>query len=418
MVEAGVRVFSDDGRWCRPARLLRNALRYVEGVPGRGRAGRARRGRFPGRGRPHARGAVVVGARARRPARRGRGDRRRARPRGRPGHAAGGCTCATCPPRGRSRSCARAKAEGVRVTAEVTPHHLVFTDDDLVTYDTAKKMNPPLRSAEDREALREGLADGTIDVDRDRSRAARRRGEGHGVRSRATRHDRARDRARGRCSRIWSSPGILSLDAGDRGASATTPARILGAARPRRADRARAVPPTWSCSTRTRAGSSSRRSSRRRATARSLGERLRGPRALHDAPRRVHRRGREAHARVTGPARAARPRGRHPSSVAPGFGAEGESFGEAVFNTGMAGYQEILTDPSYAGQIVTMTCPHQGNYGVNDEDAESWRVQVAGLRGARGCRDGRAAGGPRRSLGDAARGRGRRRDRGRSTRGR
>ena len=61
------------------------------------------------------------------------------------------------------------------------------------------------------------------------------------------------------------------------------------------------------------------------------------------------------------------------------FGAEGESFGEAVFNTGMAGYQEVLTDPSYAGQIVTMTAPQQGNYGVNDEDPESWRVQVAGF---------------------------------------
>ncbi|MDP9184827.1 MAG: glutamine-hydrolyzing carbamoyl-phosphate synthase small subunit [Actinomycetota bacterium] len=61
------------------------------------------------------------------------------------------------------------------------------------------------------------------------------------------------------------------------------------------------------------------------------------------------------------------------------FGAEGESFGEAVFNTSMAGYQEVLTDPSYAGQIVTMTAPHQGNYGVNDEDPESWRMQVAGF---------------------------------------
>ncbi|MDP9184826.1 MAG: amidohydrolase family protein, partial [Actinomycetota bacterium] len=58
----------------------------------------------------------------------------------------------------------RAKAEGVRVTAEVTPHHLVFTDEDLATYDTAKKMNPPLRAAEDREALRAAVADGTIDV--------------------------------------------------------------------------------------------------------------------------------------------------------------------------------------------------------------------------------------------------------------
>ena len=62
-----------------------------------------------------------------------------------------------------------------------------------------------------------------------------------------------------------------------------------------------------------------------------------------------------------------------------GFGAEGDTFGEAVFNTGMAGYQEVLTDPSYAGQIVAMTYPHQGNYGVNDDDPESVAIQVAGF---------------------------------------
>jgi carbamoyl-phosphate synthase small subunit len=50
-----------------------------------------------------------------------------------------------------------------------------------------------------------------------------------------------------------------------------------------------------------------------------------------------------------------------------------------VFNTGMAGYQEVLTDPSYARQIVMMTAPHQGNYGMNDEDPESWRIQVSGF---------------------------------------
>jgi carbamoyl-phosphate synthase small subunit len=60
-----------------------------------------------------------------------------------------------------------------------------------------------------------------------------------------------------------------------------------------------------------------------------------------------------------------------------GFGAEGEAFGEAVFNTGMSGYQEVLTDPSYAGQIVTMTAPQQGNYGMHPDDAESGRIQVA-----------------------------------------
>ena len=61
------------------------------------------------------------------------------------------------------------------------------------------------------------------------------------------------------------------------------------------------------------------------------------------------------------------------------FGAEGECFGEMVFNTSMSGYQEILTDPSYAGQIVAMTYPLIGNYGVNEEDTESRRPWVEGF---------------------------------------
>jgi len=60
-------------------------------------------------------------------------------------------------------------------------------------------------------------------------------------------------------------------------------------------------------------------------------------------------------------------------------GAEGEARGEVVFNTSMTGYQEVLTDPSYAGQIVTMTCPEIGNYGVTPEDVESRSPQVAGF---------------------------------------
>jgi carbamoyl-phosphate synthase small subunit len=60
------------------------------------------------------------------------------------------------------------------------------------------------------------------------------------------------------------------------------------------------------------------------------------------------------------------------------FGAEGETFGEMVFNTGMTGYQETLTDPSYCRQIVAMTAPHIGNTGVNDEDPESGQVWVSG----------------------------------------
>ena len=60
-------------------------------------------------------------------------------------------------------------------------------------------------------------------------------------------------------------------------------------------------------------------------------------------------------------------------------GAEGEAFGEVVFNTSMTGYQEVLTDPSYKGQVVCMTYPHIGNYGVNDEDVESRRPWVEGF---------------------------------------
>ena len=61
------------------------------------------------------------------------------------------------------------------------------------------------------------------------------------------------------------------------------------------------------------------------------------------------------------------------------FGATGEVDGEVCFNTSMTGYQEILTDPSYRGQIVTMTYPQIGNYGVNEEDVESSRPHLSGF---------------------------------------
>src|SRR5437588_6365371 len=61
------------------------------------------------------------------------------------------------------------------------------------------------------------------------------------------------------------------------------------------------------------------------------------------------------------------------------FGAAGERAGEVVFNTSMTGYQEVLTDPSYKGQIVAMTYPHIGNYGITPEDMESRRPQVEGF---------------------------------------
>jgi carbamoyl-phosphate synthase small subunit len=68
------------------------------------------------------------------------------------------------------------------------------------------------------------------------------------------------------------------------------------------------------------------------------------------------------------------------------FGAPGERVGEVVFNTGMTGYQEILTDPSYRGQMVVMTYPHIGNTGVNDEDPESARPHLRALIVRQACR--------------------------------
>ncbi len=62
-----------------------------------------------------------------------------------------------------------------------------------------------------------------------------------------------------------------------------------------------------------------------------------------------------------------------------GFGARASAAGEVCFNTSMTGYQEILTDPSYKGQIVTMTYPLIGNYGVNSQDVESWQPHAAGF---------------------------------------
>src|ERR1022692_1525578 len=66
-----------------------------------------------------------------------------------------------------------------------------------------------------------------------------------------------------------------------------------------------------------------------------------------------------------------------------GLGATGTAVGEVCFNTAMTGYEEILTDPSYAGQIITFTFPHIGNVGTNDEDIET--VNMAAASGVRGC---------------------------------
>lgn len=162
MVEAGVRVFSDDGRVVPSAQLLRNALTYLLAFgevvvadhceePSLAEGGQMHEGLHSAAlglaGKPRESEEIVVAR-----------DLALARLTG------GRLHLLHLSSAGSVELVRRAKAEGLRVTAEVTPHHLVFTDADLATYDTNLKVNPPLRTAEDRDALRRGLADGTIDV--------------------------------------------------------------------------------------------------------------------------------------------------------------------------------------------------------------------------------------------------------------
>ncbi|HEY7756573.1 MAG TPA: dihydroorotase [Actinomycetota bacterium] len=162
MVEAGVRMFSDDGRSVPDARVLRNALTYARAFDGvviaehcedasLTEGGQMHEGYHSSSlglaGRPRESEEIVVAR-----------DLAVARLTGGRLHL---CHLSSA---GSVEMVRRAKADGLRVTAEVTPHHLVFTDEELLTYDTNFKVNPPLRTTEDREALRAGLADGTIDA--------------------------------------------------------------------------------------------------------------------------------------------------------------------------------------------------------------------------------------------------------------
>ena len=162
MVDAGVRMFSDDGRAVSTPRVLRNALTYVkafddvviaehcedDSLAADGQMHEGEHSYALGlAGKPRESEEIVVAR-----------DIAVARLTG------GRLHLLHLSSAGSVEMVRRAKAEGLRVTAEATPHHLVFTDADLVTYDTNFKVNPPLRTTEDRDALRAGLADGTIDV--------------------------------------------------------------------------------------------------------------------------------------------------------------------------------------------------------------------------------------------------------------
>jgi dihydroorotase len=162
MIHAGVRMFSDDGRCVPSTRVLRNALTYARAFDGAviaehcedaslAEGGQMHEGYHSYSlglaGQPREAEEIVVAR-----------DLALARLTGGRLHL---CHLSSA---GSVSLVRRAKAEGLRVTAEVTPHHLVFTDEDLRTYDSNFKVNPPLRTAEDRDVLVEGLADGTVDA--------------------------------------------------------------------------------------------------------------------------------------------------------------------------------------------------------------------------------------------------------------
>ena len=376
---AAVRVFSDDGHCVHDARLMRRALEYVKPFDAVDRPARA--GSAAGRRRRvRARGRAVRPARAARLAGGRRGGDHRPRRDARPSTPARGCTSATSRPPAAVEVMRWAKARGIDVTAEVTPHHLLLTCDLLAGYDPVYKVNPPLRPAEDVAG------------------AARRRWPtARSTRSppttrRTPPHDKDHafgdaafgmlglQTALGVVAETMVATGLLDW-AGVADRMSVRPAligRLAGHGRPiavgepanlTLVDPARVV--GWSTRPRWR---------RCRATRRSPAARCR--RAWWRRSCAAGRPSRDGALRRAGGDRddatrswCWRTAGRFTGEA---YGAVGETFGEAVFATGMTGYQETLTDPSYHRQVVVQTAPHIGNTGVNDEDAESRRIWVAG----------------------------------------
>ena len=282
-----------------------------------------------------------------------------------------------------------AKSKGWRVTAEVTPHHLLLTDELAASYDPVYKVNPPLRTQADVAALRAGLADGTIDcVATDHAP--------HPVEDKETEWQAAAfgmtgletalrvvhaamvetgllDWA-GVADRMSARPAAIGRLDGSRVAGGQRLARGQRRAAARPAARAR-IPgePGPLRPGRSQHGRSGRRTPRAAATARSPGWSCparwsprscaaRRPCSTGSWPDDRQRHWQDAHGPRSWCSRTA------PRSTGPASAPTGETFGEMVFNTGMTGYQETLTDPSYARQIVAMTAPHIGNTGVNDTD--------------------------------------------------
>ena len=143
---------------------MRRALEYVKAFGGVGQPARARTPSLAGPTVVLPRGRAVRPPRPARLARRRRGGHRRPRRDARPPHRLARARRPRLAPPAPSRCCAGPRRQGIAVTAEVTPHHLLLTTDLLAGYDPTFKVNPPLRPQEDVDALRAALADGTIDA--------------------------------------------------------------------------------------------------------------------------------------------------------------------------------------------------------------------------------------------------------------
>jgi carbamoyl-phosphate synthase small subunit len=384
---ARVRVFSDDGRCVHDARLMRRALEYIKPFGGvisqhsqdprlADSSACCHEGELSGRlGLPGWPGVAEESIVAR--------DVMLAHHTGSRVHVAHVSTAGTV------EVIRWAKARGIDVTAEVTPHHLALTTDLLVGYDPVYKVNPPLRPQEDVDALRNALADGTIDVV----------ATDHAPHARHDKEHAFVDAAFGMLgletalavvSEVLVRPGLLDWaavarvhdtgpDRRPQRPGSTAAARSAGQHHPRRPG----------------AGGHRRRERQSQPLAQQPLARAHLPRRRpHDHPPR------NGHPQQPADSDGERIVTLHPPSRTGlvalvrqrallvledgrifrglSYGALGETLGEAVFSTGMTGYQETLTDPSYHRQVIVMTAPHVGNTGVNDEDGESRRIWAAG----------------------------------------
>ena len=218
--------------------VMRRAFEYASRAAGRG-ARAARRGSRARARRSHARRRVVGAARHPRPARGSGVVDRRPRPRARAADRRPLPRAAPVEPRSRPQLVRAAKADGVRVTAECTPQHLVLTDERCAGFDPVFKMNPPLREQADVDALRAALLDGTIDAIATDHAPHAPETKDVAVRGGAARHARRRDRARGRAhdarraGRAHARAGVRARCRGSRRASpASTPTGTAARSRP------------------------------------------------------------------------------------------------------------------------------------------------------------------------------------------